>query len=317
MRRKILIITGTIIVIVFVLFKFVISFYRMPDQTMEDTIKKGDLLVINKLAGGDFFMGLKTPAFSNFKTGDVVYFLDPSDVDAPLYDRKRIVARIISCPGDNYQMTLRDAFVNDVLYEGPSTIKHSYRIVAKEGVKLDSSFFLKYGLSEWIKEGDKTPMHYKYKNIYHLTDEKPLDIFDVPMSKEQSIDIEKDSAISYVRMVKTKTPARVIRVWPFSPYWFWNRWDTKQPFQIPAKGQYISVTYRTLGVYEDIIEKYEDNVIEANLQNQIFINSQRVNGYTVKEDYYLVLSDNRDRFYDTRTWGLVPKKYIIGKVVGK
>ena len=317
MKKKILIISIVFILVILITFRFIISFYRMPNQTMEDTIKKGDLLVINKLAGGDFFMGLKMPAFSNFKTGDIVYFLDPSDVDVPLYERKRIVARIIACPGDDYLMHLRDVFINDVLYEEPPTVKHSYRVVANEGAKLDSAFFLKYGLSEWVKESSSSSIHDKYKVMYGMTEEKPIDFFDIPMSKEQSLEVEQDSLISYVRMVRARTPGRLIRTWPFSPYWFWNRWDTKYSFQIPGKGILVPITYRTLGAYEDIIEEYEGNTIDANLDNQIFINNQRVNGYTVRENYYLVLSDNRDRFYDTRTWGLVPEKYIIGKVINK
>jgi signal peptidase I len=34
----------------------------------------------------------------------------------------------------------------------------------------------------------------------------------------------------------------------------------------------------------------------------------------VKDGYYYVLGDHRSNSSDSRTWGEVPKKYIIGKV---
>ena len=44
--------------------------------------------------------------------------------------------------------------------------------------------------------------------------------------------------------------------------------------------------------------------------------SQRVlSPLYVKEHHYYVLGDNRDRSSDSRIWGLVPEKNILGKVI--
>jgi len=37
----------------------------------------------------------------------------------------------------------------------------------------------------------------------------------------------------------------------------------------------------------------------------------------VKEHYYYLLGDNRDNSSDSRIWGLVPAKNVLGKVIGR
>ncbi len=315
--KKLLIYIGIPLLIIYFIFQFVFTFYRMPDQTMEETIKKGEVVFINKLAFGSIFMGIKTPGYSKIKNGDIVYMIDPSDFDNPIYAKRRIIARVVAIPKDYFSLQTRKVIINGETLEDLPTIKHGYRIVANDNEKLDSTFFNKYGLSEYIREGKKSDMNIKYKKIYSFIDEEPIEIWEVPMTKAKAEEVKQDTLLSYVRMVNSKVPGRYLKIWPYCNYWFWNRWNTEPPFEVPGKGVTVPITYRTIRGYEEIVSKYEGNKIDATSDYDIFINGKLVNSYTVRNNYYIVLSDNRDRFYDTRTWGLVPENYIIGKVIGK
>lgn len=315
--KKVLIYIGIPVLIIYLFFQFFFTIYKMPDQTMEDTIKRGEYVFINKLAFGSIFMGMKLPGISTIKNGDIVYMIDPSDVDNPIYAKKRIIGRVIAIPRDYFSLNARRVVINGQIVEDLPTIKHGYRVVAKDGVTLDSTFFNKYGLSEYIREGQKSDMNIKYKKMYGFVDDEPIEIWEIPMTKAKAKEVNEDTLISYARKIKSRVPGRYLKIWPYCNYWFWNRWNTEPSFEVPGKGVSVPINYRTIRGYEEIVSKYEGNKIDATRDFDIFINGEMVNSYIVKNNYYIVLSDNRDRFYDTRTWGLVPENYIIGKVIGK
>ncbi len=47
-------------------------------------------------------------------------------------------------------------------------------------------------------------------------------------------------------------------------------------------------------------------------QNNVKINGEQVNSYTITKDYYFMVGDNRDNSLDSRFWGFVPRENIVG-----
>lgn len=46
---------------------------------------------------------------------------------------------------------------------------------------------------------------------------------------------------------------------------------------------------------------------------KIFINGKEANQYTIQQDYYMMVGDNRDASLDARFFGFVPEENIVGK----
>lgn len=56
-------------------------------------------------------------------------------------------------------------------------------------------------------------------------------------------------------------------------------------------------------------------IIEPYLSAENTQSPSEMSATTVKNHYYFVMGDNRDNSSDSRSWGLVPEKYVYGKVL--
>ena len=83
------------------------------------------------------------------------------------------------------------------------------------------------------------------------------------------------------------------------------------PLTVPKKGMKITLTPEYIDLYQTLIER-EGNSVEI-VNNRVYINGDETTSYIVHDNYYYVLGDNCSDSYDSRYWGFVPERSIMGK----
>jgi len=91
----------------------------------------------------------------------------------------------------------------------------------------------------------------------------------------------------------------------------WND-DNYGPLVIPRKGDVVDLTKNNIEQWRTIIDReYGDKVVKV-LGDDIYLNDKKATFYTLTEDYYFMVGDNRDNSLDSRFWGFVPRENIVG-----
>lgn len=330
---------------------FVTQPFGIPTGSMERTLLVGDFLFVNKWSYGyrlpmrplaipflqgtifdsgekgnpkddpkSYVDGVKLPyerilQFNKPQKHDVVVFNYPQDSVHTAIDRKDpYVKRCVAVAGDTFEMRAGRLFVNGKpeTILGDQEIQHAYTV--NTGAQLDiPGLYNIYGfLPVREMQNDKGGFTYMFQG---LTDKTAKEIKALPnvIDMEENI-FPKDSAtVSYKlnadKTAYTKSIDTTQSIFPINKPW--NQ-DWYGPLKIPKKGDVVTINQETLPEYQWIISEYEHNSLE-NKNGKIFINGKETNQYTIKQDYYMMVGDNRDASLDARFFGFVPEENIVGK----
>ncbi len=291
--------------------------FTIPTPSMEKSLLVGDFLFVSKMHYGartpktplqlplthqkiwgtdlpsyvDWIQlpQYRLPGISDVKRGDVVVFNYPVEHQYPTDLKTNYIKRCIGVPGDVVKVEATQVFVNDQPMGNPPGLQFRYYLETDEVI--NDRVFRSHGIWEY---------NYTPKGYYVLCTE------------EAANELKALSFIKDVRMEVMSRGQANSRIYPDANVFPWNA-DYYGPLEVPAEGQTINLTADNIVKYKYVIQYYEGNEAVEEKEGGLFINGQKADSYTFKQNYYFMMGDNRHNSEDSRFWGFVPEDHIVGK----
>ena len=275
----------------------------------------------------------RLPGIQDVKRGEAVVFNYPVDM-GPIDKRMNYIKRCVGIPGDDIEVRDRVLYVNGEEFQFPDRANPQYK------------YFVKTNGRSFNKEQLKRDFDINFLNNREFKrDPSSQDVYSLQSGPNDYLIFISDSALkkfsqlpNVVEIEKIIAPeaggtsdrdipeiVKLIgygdttsRLFPdagiHSAREFKYSWDNYGPIHVPAEGDVIELNPRSILQYATLIEKYEGNVL-ALRDGKYFINGEETSTYTVQQNYYWMMGDNRHNSQDSRYWGYVPEDHIVGKPV--
>ena len=328
---------------------FVTQPFGIPTGSMERTLMVGDFLFVNKWSYGyrmpmrpvaiPFLQGtimdtgekgnpkddpksyveavklpyLRLLQLKKPQKNDIVVFNYPQDSVHTAIDRKDpYVKRCVAVAGDMLEFRAGKLFINGKPEKILGDQQMQHKFIATTGSQLYiPALYRTYGFLPVQEVQTQNGFLYDFQG---LTDKTAKEIGELPQVIELKEHVwEKDTpGVSYkvnaARDAYTKHIDTTQSIFPINKGW--NQ-DWYGPLRIPKKGDVVTLNQETLPEYQWIISEYEHHHLE-NKNGKIFIDGKEASQYTIQQDYYMMIGDNRDASLDARFFGFVPEENIVG-----
>ncbi len=315
--------------------------YVIPSPSMEHSLLVGDYLFVSKLHYGPItpqtplqvplthqtvpVFGFKSysdliqlptyrfPGFSSIKRNDVVVFHVPHEQQFPADLRTNYIKRCIAIAGDTLEIRNGVIFLNGQ----PGTIAGAPQ----------TTYFMEVGTPN---DEVRQALHDQGVVDYDQPDGIPGATTD-PETGQLGYVISCTAPVAeyfkkqpYVKSLTVTAPA--VQLFPDVADFHGSgamsavqrRWqlDNYGPLPIPKKGQTITLTPANAAIYFKIVSQYEHNKnITWGPDGMISQDGKPLTSYTIKQNYYWMMGDNRHNSEDSRFWGFVPEDHVVGKAV--
>ncbi|WP_018108146.1 signal peptidase I [Bacteroides propionicifaciens] len=246
----------------------------IPNQGMEDSLKQGDHIIINKTS-----YGFTTP-FSNKvigdrspKQGDIVLFYNPANTQAPLHQKEIYTSRCMGLPGDTLLVNAQFEIEQEDLFFSPDQKKQ-----------------------------------YSYSSRYKATIDSVINLLEItvnPASERNDSLVQSLSSYEYYLIAQKLGREDSITVKDLSD-------NLEYHFVIPKKGESIKVEPWNIALIHNTILLHERKTTTVK-SNKLWVENQPVESYRFGQDYYWMVAGNSKNTVDSRQFGLVPQSHIIGK----
>jgi signal peptidase I len=88
--------------------------------------------------------------------------------------------------------------------------------------------------------------------------------------------------------------------------------DNYGPIIIPQKGDIVNLSTDNIDIWRTLINRDFGEEVVSISGNEIIIKGKVTKQYTIRQDYYFMVGDNRDNSLDSRFWGFLPRENIVG-----
>ena len=277
----------------------VVELYIVPTGSMEKNILRGDMLVGSRYIYGmkvpqkiwvpftavsipTFLPDYRFPAFKDVERGDVVVFEYPRD------NVYKYVKRCIGLPGDKVRIENRKVFINNEQYLLPEGGQFLSQEPSPESY-FDDSIFMNLGNKDNLKELTIP----KKGDTYTIDEDMNWELI-IPLLLFEGNKVEL--VVNNQKLIFTNE----------DPYDLFRRTGDRTVFDnyVPQPNASLINPWMTV-MKKEYLKYLKINDLEIS----------QIDTYSLKQDYYWMMGDNRDNSEDSRFWGFVPKSHILGQPV--
>ncbi len=230
----------------------------------------------------------------------------------PVDKRENYIKRCVGVPGDLIEVVDKALFVNNELsYQGP-WMQTKYSLIG----------------TRWsdLTKGDDVDFRKDFDASFLRGDCDADDsgFVTIPMTQKKFEEkkAEFPNLVPYIKkkgyyhntLMENFSKGQYFNyfpIFPNDPSYDWTE-DNFGPLRIPSKGDVVEINRETIPIYRRIITAYEGHTLEEK-SDGIYIDGEISTTYTIQQNYYWLMGDNRNSSADSRFWGFVPEDHVVGR----